>query len=75
MINDGLPDFRVRKRQNWNLYRKVYEPLEALRNTEHDPWSYDPETFTFIYTTNPVWEAAVIESNRRWDLYEQLKPF
>jgi hypothetical protein len=64
----------TRKRQNWDLYKLTYAPLDELRNTEFDPWSYDHENKCPVFTSNPTWEAAVKESERRLDLYERLVP-
>ena len=68
------PSKWTRKRENWALYALTYAPVEELRNTEFDPWSYDHAAKAHVYTTNPTWEAACEESERRNDLYNRLVP-
>ena len=67
----------VRKRQNWKLYRIVSQPLRDLDGTPNDPWSRVMVNGVWrpVHTPNPVWEAAVAEFNRRFDLYERCVPF
>lgn len=62
----------TRRVNNWRLWAIVHEPETALFGTEHDPWSVvDGKA---VFTTNPVWEAAVEESDRRNVLYCTLVP-
>lgn len=62
----------VRQRTNFRLYKLCGEPLQALRGTEHDAWSFDGKGP--VFTPNPVWEAARKEFERRYDLYQRCVP-
>lgn len=62
-----------RKRTNHDLLRKVAAPLDAARAAGHDPWWWDGSRWQ--YDTNPVWEAALLEYNLRFQAYMELRPF
>ena len=68
------PSKWTRKRENWALYKLTCAPVEAVHNTEFDPWSYDHAAKHHVFTSNPTWEAAIEEYERRTDLYMRLVP-
>ena len=63
----------TRRRENWRLARLVNLPVYMAKQT-NDPWSYDEQRRQFIFTTNPVWEAACDELERLGDLYGRKVP-
>jgi hypothetical protein len=65
------PSKWVRKRHNHRLLKLVPKPLEDAREAGFDPWTWDGSTFH--YESNPQWEAAVLEYNRRFQAYKELR--
>lgn len=61
----------TRKRMNHRLFMLTCLPGHVARQT-HEPWTFDERGWT--YTTNPVWEAAMLEMDRLRDLYERKVP-
>ena len=61
----------TRKRTNHRLMILTHLPLHNARLTD-DPWTYENGRATFV--SNPVWEAACVESARLDDLYQRKVP-
>lgn len=53
---------------NWRTLNLIHAPLTRLHGTEHDAW-VDGE-----YRPNPVWHAAMAESQRRSSLFHRGVP-
>jgi hypothetical protein len=72
MDKTGLePSKWVRQRDSKLIYL-VRRPLEDAREIA-EPWHYiNGEGWMFF--SNPIWEEAVVEYNRRYNLYMQCIP-